>query len=150
MTLTDDDSLFPEARIAVRAQDDTLCYADATSVRAQVVWLPLPSAVDRVEYVALLTAGVRWALERELAEADERRRARKAAAVEVAHAADWEAVARRVCDRDQAIRSGAFIERRRGEGRVFRTAASTTRTGFPSRTATARTPVGSASPSVTR
>lgn len=67
---------------------------------------------DRAKLLAVLTAGTRAVLEDELAALTARRHAAKSAAIEVAQAEDWSAVARRVRDRDQALRSGAFIERR--------------------------------------
>ncbi|MBM7278279.1 DUF2742 domain-containing protein [Gordonia rubripertincta] len=67
---------------------------------------------DRAKLIAVLTAGTRAVLEEELAAIDDRRRALKAASVEVAASADWTAVARRVRDRDQATRSGQYVERK--------------------------------------
>ena len=61
--------------------------------------------------LAVLVAGSRWVLESDLAAREDRRHALKDAAVEVSDAADWSAVAKRVRDRDAAIRSGAYIER---------------------------------------
>lgn len=67
---------------------------------------------DPEKLTALLIAGSRWCLEEQIAELHARRGAEKAAAVEIASAADWTAVARRIRDRDNALRSGAHIERK--------------------------------------
>lgn len=67
---------------------------------------------DRAKLIAVLTAGTRAVLEDELAALADRRHAAKSAAIEVAQAEDWSAVARRVRNRDQALRSGAYVERR--------------------------------------
>ncbi|MDH3026414.1 DUF2742 domain-containing protein [Gordonia alkanivorans] len=73
-------------------------------------WCALPDD-DGAKLLAVLTAGTRAILEDELAALADRRHAQKAAALEVAQAADWSAVARRVRDRDQAWKSGAYIGR---------------------------------------
>ena len=88
-----------------------LGYADALTLRSRLIGLPLPDGVDRARYHALLTAGVRDVLLQELDALASRRAAAKNAAVQVSAAADWAAVAKRVRDRDQARRSGAYIER---------------------------------------
>ncbi|WP_055474912.1 DUF2742 domain-containing protein [Gordonia sp. HS-NH1] len=67
---------------------------------------------DPRKLAAVLCAGSRWCLEEQIAELHARRDAQKAAAVEIAAAADWSAVARRIRDRDNALRSGAHIERK--------------------------------------
>ncbi len=67
---------------------------------------------DRAKLLAVLTAGTRAVLEDELAALDGQRRAEKSAALEVAQAADWGMVARRVRDRDRAAKTGQYIERR--------------------------------------
>ena len=66
---------------------------------------------DKAKLIAVLTAGTRAVLEDELAALADRRHAAKDAAIAVAQAEDWSGVARRVRDRDQALRSGAYIER---------------------------------------
>lgn len=66
---------------------------------------------DQAKLVAVLTAGTRAVLKDELDALDDRRCAAKAVAIEVAQAANWADVARRVRDRDQALRSGAYIGR---------------------------------------
>lgn len=67
---------------------------------------------DQAKLIAVLTAGTRAVLvEDELAALDDRRCAAKETAIEVAQAANWSDVARRVRDRDQALRSGAYIGR---------------------------------------
>lgn len=66
---------------------------------------------DKAKLIAVLHAGTRAVLEDSLAALADRRQAIKEAAVEVAQADDWTAVARRVRDRDQALKSGAYIER---------------------------------------
>ncbi|WP_338855440.1 DUF2742 domain-containing protein [Gordonia hongkongensis] len=66
---------------------------------------------DRAKMLAVLHAGTRAVLEDCVAAIDDRRRKSKAAAVEVSQADDWTAVARRVRDRDQALKSGSYIER---------------------------------------
>lgn len=66
---------------------------------------------DQAKLVAVLTAGTRAVLKDELDALDDRRCATKATAIEVAQAANWADVARRVRDRDQALRSGAYIRR---------------------------------------
>ena len=57
------------------------------------------------KFIAVLTAGTRWVLA-------EHRAALKDAALVVSDAVDWAAVAHRVRQRDNAIRSGAYIPRR--------------------------------------
>ncbi|MDV6310316.1 DUF2742 domain-containing protein [Gordonia amicalis] len=74
-------------------------------------WCDLADS-DRAKMLAVLHAGTRAVLEDCVAAIDDRRRESKAAAVEVAQAEDWSAVARRVRNRDQALRSGAYVERR--------------------------------------
>ncbi|AZZ81686.1 hypothetical protein C5O27_11895 [Gordonia alkanivorans] len=66
---------------------------------------------DQAKLIAVLTAGTRAVLEDELAALDDRRCAAKKTAIEVAQAANWSDVARRVRARDQALRSGAYIGR---------------------------------------
>lgn len=75
-------------------------------------WRALPDD-DPQKLAALVIAGSRWVLEEQVAEQRARRDAEKAAAVEVARAADWTAVARRIRDRDAALRTGARIPRKR-------------------------------------
>ena len=67
---------------------------------------------SKAKLLAVLHAGTRAVLEDCIAAIDDRRQETKAAAVEVSQADDWAAVARRVRDRDQALRSGAYVERR--------------------------------------
>lgn len=67
---------------------------------------------DPRKLAAVLCAGSRWVLEAEIAELQARRDAEKAAAIEIAAARDWVAVARRIRDRDLALRTGAHIPRR--------------------------------------
>ncbi|GAA12578.1 DUF2742 domain-containing protein [Gordonia alkanivorans] len=67
---------------------------------------------DPAKITALLIAGSRWCLEEEIAQLHASRDAEKAAAVEVVEAADWTAVARRIRNRDIALRTGAHIPRR--------------------------------------
>lgn len=73
-------------------------------------WVALADG-DRTKLIAVLTAGTRAILEESIAAIDDRRQAAKDAALEVAQAADWTAVAKQVRDRDQALRSGAYIGR---------------------------------------
>ncbi|MDH3026836.1 DUF2742 domain-containing protein [Gordonia alkanivorans] len=73
-------------------------------------WCGLPDG-DRAKLLAVLTAGTRAVLEDELAALADRRHAQKSAALEVSRATDWTSVARRVRDRDQAHKSGAYIGR---------------------------------------
>lgn len=94
----------------------TLTYTEAQSLRYKLVNLPLPEDVDRAAFNALMTAGVRDALLHELDALDHHRRAVKAAALEVSEAVDWSAQARRIRDRADARRSGAYIDRTVGEG----------------------------------
>ena len=88
-----------------------LSYTDALTLRYRLLDLPLPDDVERCDYIAILTAGVRDRLLDELAALDDRRQARKDAAVAVSQSQDWARVAQRVRDRDNARRTGAFIER---------------------------------------
>ena len=74
-------------------------------------WCELPDDDPR-KVTALIIAGSRWVLEEEIAELQARRDAEKAAAIEIAAARDWVAVARRIRDRDLALRTGAHIPRR--------------------------------------
>ena len=73
-------------------------------------WRELPDA-DPAKLIAVLTAGTAYVLGQELDALEDRRREAKAAAEAVSEAADWSAVARFVRDRDQALKSGARIER---------------------------------------
>lgn len=68
---------------------------------------------DPRKVTALIIAGSRWCLEEEIAELHSRWDAEKAAALEIAAARDWVAVARQIRDRDDALRSGAYIERKK-------------------------------------
>jgi hypothetical protein len=88
-----------------------LSYDEANHLRYRLVDLDLPEDLDRAQFHALLTAGVREVLHQELDAIAERRDAPKAAAVAVSQAADWSAVARRLRDRNQATRSGGYIPR---------------------------------------
>lgn len=74
-------------------------------------WAALPDD-DPEKIVALLTAASRWALDAECTEIQDRRDALKAAAVDIEQARDWAAVARRIRDRDTALRTGAHIPRK--------------------------------------
>lgn len=67
---------------------------------------------DPRKTAALIVAGSRWVLEQQLDGMRWQRSALKQAAVGVSEARDWAAVARRVRDRDEAIRSGAYIPRK--------------------------------------
>ncbi|UPG69339.1 DUF2742 domain-containing protein [Gordonia hongkongensis] len=67
---------------------------------------------DPAKLAALITAGSRWVLETECTEIQNRRDAEKAAAVDLAQARDWAAVAQRIRDRDTALRNGAYIARK--------------------------------------
>lgn len=67
---------------------------------------------DPHKTAAVLCAGSRWVLEEQIADLQARRDAEKAAALEIVQAADWTAVARRIRDRDNALRSGAHIPRK--------------------------------------
>lgn len=73
-------------------------------------WCALPD-YDPDKLFAVLIAGTRWVLEQQMADIEAGHQARKDAACEVSEAADWVAVAKRVRDRDEAIRSGAYVER---------------------------------------
>ncbi|GAB07881.1 DUF2742 domain-containing protein [Gordonia amarae] len=87
-----------------------LDYESANRLRYQLTQAAvLPDDIDRADFIELLTAGVRDIYHRDL---DDYRHAHKAAAVAVSQAADWTAVAKRVRDRDQALKSGAYIPRR--------------------------------------
>lgn len=81
-----------------------------TPAAGSPAWCDLADS-DRAKMLAVLHAGTRAVLEDCVAAIDDRRREAKAAAVEIAQAADWNAIARRVRDRDQAMRSGAYIGR---------------------------------------
>ncbi|MGC5246433.1 DUF2742 domain-containing protein [Gordonia sp. DT219] len=87
-------------------------YAEANALRYAVADIPLPEDIGRAEFLELLTAGVRDALFGDLQDAQDERDAVKLAALAVAEARDWAAVAKRVRDRDSARKSGMFIERR--------------------------------------
>ncbi|WP_168702112.1 DUF2742 domain-containing protein [Gordonia paraffinivorans] len=93
----------------------TLSYTEALDLRYKLVNLPLPEGIDRTAFHVLLTAGVRAVLEQELEALEDRRRAPKDAAIAISQACDWKAVAKRVRDRDDARRSGAYIDRTVGE-----------------------------------
>lgn len=89
----------------------TLTYTEANTLRYKVAGVELPDDVGRGQFLELLTAGVNDILQHELVTFDARRHAAKDAALEVAAAANWSAVAAYVRDRDQALKSGARIER---------------------------------------
>ncbi|GAC86095.1 hypothetical protein GP2_054_00010 [Gordonia paraffinivorans NBRC 108238] len=89
----------------------TLSYTEALDLRYRLAGIELPETVDRAQLNALLTAGVRAVLEQELDALEDRRRAPKDAALAISQACDWKAVAKRVRDRDEAIKSGKYIER---------------------------------------
>lgn len=78
--------------------DASLSYADANSLRYQLHGIELPEGIDRDRFVALLTAGVRDCLIRELDALAERRVAKSAALV-VAAAKPWGEVGRAVAQR---------------------------------------------------
>ncbi|MEP9391194.1 hypothetical protein ABLE94_02895 [Gordonia sp. VNK1] len=75
-----------------------LSYDDANSLRYQLHGIELPEGIDRDRFVALLTAGVRDCLIREL-DALAEKRARKSAALVVADAKPWGEVGRAVAQR---------------------------------------------------
>ncbi|OBA31643.1 MULTISPECIES: DUF2742 domain-containing protein [Gordonia] len=89
----------------------SLTYERANNLRYKLIDVELPEGVDRAMFCALLTAGVRGCLEQELDALEDSRNAMKDAALAISQAADWNAVAKRLRDRDAAIRSGAFVER---------------------------------------
>ncbi|WP_168705326.1 DUF2742 domain-containing protein [Gordonia paraffinivorans] len=93
----------------------SLTYDQANQLRYRLAGIELPETVDRAQLNALLTAGVRAVLEQELEALEDRCRAVKDAAVEVSGAVDWSAQARRIRDRADARRSGAYIDRHREE-----------------------------------
>ena len=74
-------------------------------------WCALPDD-HPAKFLSVLTAGTRWVLEQELDRIDERRRALKSAAEEVAQARDWAVVAKRIRLRDEWIRSNPRTNRR--------------------------------------
>ena len=88
-----------------------LTYTEALTVRYRVAGVELPDDVDWCQFSELLTVGVECVLQRECDAFDARRHAVKNAALEVSAAAKWSEVARFVRDRDQAVKSGARIER---------------------------------------
>lgn len=88
-----------------------LTYTEALTVRYRVAGVELPDDVDRCQFSELLTVGVECVLQRECDAFDARRHAAKDAALEISAAAAWSSVAKFVRDRDQAMQSGAYIER---------------------------------------
>jgi hypothetical protein len=80
-------------------------------VAGSAEWCALDDADDR-KSAALLVAGSRWVLQQQLDQLDAGRAARKDAATEISQARDWSAVAKRIRDRDDAHRRGAFIPRK--------------------------------------
>lgn len=74
-------------------------------------WVALPDD-DPQKVAALLIAGSRWCLDESIDEIHWQRDALKRAATAVSEARDWAAVAKRIRDRDQALRTGAHIPRR--------------------------------------
>lgn len=74
-------------------------------------WCALPED-HPAKFVSVLAAGTRWVLEQELDRIDERRRALKSAAEEVARARDWAVVAKRIQLRDQWIQTNPWTNRR--------------------------------------
>ena len=74
-------------------------------------WIALPDD-DPAKTIALLTAGSRWCLETELDQIDLRRAAAKAAAVDLAQARDWSAVAQRIRDRDAFYKANPDLARK--------------------------------------
>lgn len=74
-------------------------------------WVELPDD-DPAKWIAVLTAGSRWCLQEQLDQIDAFRAAAKEAAIDIAEARDWAAVAKRVRDRDAAHRTGAHVSRK--------------------------------------
>lgn len=74
-------------------------------------WIELPDD-DPEKLAAVLIAGSRWCLEEEAAEIRWQRGALKRASVAISEAKDWAAVAKFIRDRDEALRSGAYIPRK--------------------------------------
>ncbi len=89
----------------------SLSYSKANNLRYKLHDIDLPQGLDRADFNALLTAGVRDVLMQELDALADRREAEKSAAIEVSGAANWAAVANRIRNRDNAIRSGVYVER---------------------------------------
>ena len=80
-------------------------------VAGSAEWVALDDD-DIRKTASLIVAGSRWVLEEQFTQIADRRAAEKSAATEISQARDWAAVAKRVRDRDQALRSGAYIPRK--------------------------------------
>lgn len=65
------------------------------------------AADDAMKFMALVIAGDRWALETEMLQIQQRRYQEKLAAIEVAQAKEWAAVARQLRDRDSFLRANS-------------------------------------------
>ncbi|UAK38564.1 DUF2742 domain-containing protein [Gordonia bronchialis] len=88
----------------------SLNYTDANSLRYQLRDLPLPDDVDRAQFNALLTAGVRDCLLQELDQLAEIR-ARKEAALEVSQAIPWGETGRRIATRRAWLAANPWARR---------------------------------------
>ncbi|MGV9796064.1 DUF2742 domain-containing protein [Gordonia sp. NPDC003422] len=89
----------------------SITYPEALDLRARLVHLPMPEGVDRAQFNALLTAGVRDVLLAELDALDEIR-AIKDAAVEVSQAIEWREAGRRIATRRQWLAANPWAIRR--------------------------------------
>lgn len=88
----------------------SLTYPEALDIRARLVNLPIPDGLDRAQFNALLTAGVRDVLLAEL-DALAEVRARKDAAVEVSQALPWGEAGRRIANRRQWLAANPWAKR---------------------------------------
>lgn len=83
-----------------------------TIVAGTPEWIALPDD-DPAKLIALLIAGSRWCLERNLEELDQQRADLKASAIDISQARDWAAVAQRIRDRDQFYREHPDLRRKK-------------------------------------
>lgn len=88
----------------------SITYPEALDLRARLVHLPMPDGIDRAQFNALLTAGVRDVLLAELDALDEFR-ARKDAAVGVSQAIEWGEAGRRIAKRREWLAANPWARR---------------------------------------
>ncbi|MBE7194943.1 MAG: DUF2742 domain-containing protein [Gordonia polyisoprenivorans] len=74
-------------------------------------WVDLDDT-DPAKLHALLVAGSRWVLERDLAQRDHRQAALKDAALDISTAAPWGRIASRIRERDEFYRANPDLRRK--------------------------------------
>ncbi|MGV9827304.1 DUF2742 domain-containing protein [Gordonia sp. NPDC003429] len=85
-------------------------YTDALSLRSRLLDMPLPEGIDRAQFHAILTAGVRDVLIQEL-DALAEKRVTKSAALVVAEALPWGEVGRSIAQRRAWLAANPWAKR---------------------------------------